>query len=404
MGSLASSPETVVPLAGSVDRGDKPIHVAQIVDSLVTGGAERLIVTFVEAAQRRTDLKVSVIVLADDRTPLRDDLERFDVEIVALPHRSLADPRRLWRMILEIRQRRIDLLHAHLSTAIIMGGLSALALRLPLVATIHNTKPSVRRVGRARAWLHRYVLRRRANRLIAVGEAVVTTNAEEAGNRPFDVVHNAVSRAAVGAEDQAQDARAELGIAPDALLLIAVGSLIPQKAHDDLLKAFARVRRQRPDARLLIVGAGPLEDDLRELLTSLELESSAALLGLRTDVPRLLAASDMFVSASHWEGTPVALLEAMVNHLPCVVTDVGDNRLLLGDTGNIAVPAEAPYELAAAIVDLASEPERMKACGQAAGSRATSAVGVDAWLDRLVSIYRHEIACGGSPIVLPEAA
>ena len=114
---------------------------------------------------------------------------------------------------------------------------------------------------------------------------------------------------------------AELGVRPDAPLLLAIGRLIAQKDHATLLRAFAGVRAAHPEAVLAILGAGPLEAETRQLVTSLRLDDAVLLPG-RLETRDWLERADVFVHTSRWEGFGIVLLEAMLAGLPIVATRV----------------------------------------------------------------------------------
>lgn len=377
------------------DRAPTPLRLAWLIDSLLTGGAEKLVTIFAEEARRRPDLRLTVVALSNRPSPFTDELRALGVDLVVLDGASLVSPTRFFRLWRVLRARRIELVHAHLTSATVLGAAVAPLIGANFVTTLHNVRPSTRRQSRIRTMLHRAALRRPGARLIAVGKAVAEANAADAGGRPFTVVPNAVSESCIWRGEDRAAARAEMGAGAHETLLLAVGTLIPQKAYIDLIDAFAILAASRDDVRLAI--AGEARDHLHAPLIEARiaergLSARVRLLGLRRDVPRLLAAADMLVSASHWEGAPVSLLEAMINGTPCVVTDVGDNRLILEETGCPTPPSAAPEALAAAIEAMVAHPDRQAACSAAVRRRAQETFGAAAWVDRLTEIYAEETA------------
>lgn len=367
-----------------------PLRLGYLIDSLVTGGAERLVVTFAEALKTHPEARLTVFVLSDKPTQFRDALVRTGVEVVPLPGRSLVDPLRMIRLIAALRARRIEYLHAHLTSSTVIGGFASWLLGIPFAVTVHNVKPSVKQVSSVRQKLYRAALGRGAVRRIAVGEAVALAAAADAGGRPFALVPNAVAADALGDPARRPETRASLGLAPETLALLAVGSLIPQKGYPDLLDAFAGSGLAAEGARLLIAG----HDAGRGLRAALETQAQAlgiadhvTFLGMRRDIPDLLAAADVFVSASHWEGAPVSLLEALANGLPCVVTDVGDNALVLADTPALLAPPGDPAAFAAALRAMAADPDRRAASAEAGRRRGLGDYGAEAWVQRLFDLY-----------------
>lgn len=166
--------------------------------------------------------------------------------------------------------------------------------------------------------------------------------------------------------------RADLGLGDD-VVLTAVGSLIPRKGFDVLLRAIAHVRAAGPLAvrtrlRLLLVGDGPRREELEALATSLGLTGVVRFLGRRSDVPAILSeATDIALSGAREEALPLNVLEAGFFGLPLVVSDIAPHREIVqhGRTGLI-VPTGDPTALANAIVDLLVNPERRQRLGEAA--------------------------------------
>jgi len=394
-------------LAPSPSPDAGPLRLAWLIDSLVTGGAEKLVVTFAEEAMRRPDVRLTVVALSDKPGPFRAELEALGVDLVVAPGGSLLSPVRFLRLLRLLRARRIEMIHAHLQSATVLGAAAAATLGAGFAVTVHNVKPSTRRASAVRRALYLAALRRRRARLVAVGRAVAEANAQDAGDRPFAVIPNAVSASAIWRGGARAAARAEMGAGPDETLLLAVGLLIPQKGYRDLLDAFATVAPRAPQARLAIVGDGRDSEHGRMLAdraAALGLSDRVRFLGLRRDVPRLLHGADLFVSASHWEGAPVSLLEAMINGLPCLMTDVGDNRLALEGVGCPVPAAQDVAGYAAALETALRDPAARAAWGDAARARVAAQFGVGPWVDRLLGLYAQDVPRRGWRAPVEDAA
>lgn len=159
--------------------------------------------------------------------------------------------------------------------------------------------------------------------------------------------------------------RRELGLPLDAPILTMVCRLYRPRDFETLLTAFETVRASHPAAHLLIVGDGPYREGIEARIVEMGLGDAAEVLGFRRDVPRILAASDIFVlSTASWEGLPLTVLEAMAAGLPVVASEVGGipEAVRHGETGLI-VPQRASDELAAALDQLLDDPERAARMG-----------------------------------------
>jgi len=174
---------------------------------------------------------------------------------------------------------------------------------------------------------------------------------------------------------------AELGIEPDELVVGTVGRLLERKGHYELVSAWAEVQDGHPNTRLLLVGDGPEREDLQAHAESAGCADSIEFLGRREDVPKLLAAMDVFVFPSHFEGLPGAVIEAMAAGLPIVATPVDGTAELLDayETG-LFVPVKEPAAIAAAISRVLETPALRSSLGERAQERAREQFGTDAMI------------------------
>jgi len=150
----------------------------------------------------------------------------------------------------------------------------------------------------------------------------------------------------------------------------------------------ALLRGDMPAARIVLAGDGPLRNELSRLVSDLHLESTVSVLGHRSDVGDLLAASDLVVLPSLWEGLSISLLEAMAAGKPVVTTSIGSNREVTND-GEVAVlvpPKDAP-SLAAAISVLAADGSRLQELGRKGQQIQRERYGLPRMLDAYMSEY-----------------
>ena len=167
--------------------------------------------------------------------------------------------------------------------------------------------------------------------------------------------------------------REELKVAPDALLVGLIARVDPMKGHDTFLAAAAKVANAVPSARFLLAGRGTDSVDFRNAIAAKGLPADKfLLLGERLDMPAILSALDLSVSASRTEGFSNVVAEAMAVEIPCVVTDVGDSAIIVGDTGRV-VRKDSPDDLAKAIIEILMLPQKDRAAlGAAARERIAS--------------------------------
>lgn len=190
--------------------------------------------------------------------------------------------------------------------------------------------------------------------------------------RKVVVIHNSTELVELGnAAAVRQEVRQECGVPADAPVIGVSATLVPRKGHRYLLEAFPRVLRKVPNAWLMIAGDGPCREALEEFAQDLEVESRVTFLGHRADMDRVVHAYDVVALTSvAIESLPFALLEGMACRKPAVGTTVGGMPELIEDgvCGRV-VPPRDPEALAQALVDVAEDPERMRAMGRAARRR-----------------------------------
>jgi glycosyltransferase involved in cell wall biosynthesis len=301
-----------------------------------------------------------------------------------------------------LRLRRIlsreqpDVVHAHGLRA---GALAALALTLatrpsraalPLVVTVHNAPPSAGVNGSIYQGLQFLAARSAAVVLCVSGD--LEDRMRRAGARDVrralvpawspDTPDTPDAPAAPGPDD----IRRELG-AEQRPLILAAGRLAPQKGFGTLIEAAGGWQDLSPVPLLAIAGAGPLHAELAAAAGPLA--SSVVLLGQRADVPSLLAAADLFVLPSRWEGQPLILQEALQAGRPIVATRAGGTPDLTGEDGALLVPPDDPAALTAAVRQVLTDPGRADRLAGAARDRGRTLPSANAAVEAALAVYRE---------------
>ncbi|KPJ89073.1 MAG: hypothetical protein AMJ53_16075, partial [Gammaproteobacteria bacterium SG8_11] len=280
------------------------MHIAQIIDTLYVGGAEQLLLTYTKKSVAR-DIHPTIISLsACEDSPLPEQLIQAGAKVVEFPGRNLFDPFRFIRLLQFLRHQRFDVLHAHLEYAVILGIVAGLITGTPVVVTLHSI--------RMQYWgkLANILIRLGAQQVIAVGPSVAKTYQATLHGRHISVEVNPVALIPSLAETECTALRREIAIDPARPILFSAGRVTAAKGFGYLLAALDILRRTHPQVFLAIAGWGWSLDELTAQVQSLNLQNHVRFLGLRDDVPRLMVASDIYVSSSLWEGMPVSILEA----------------------------------------------------------------------------------------------
>lgn len=350
-----------------------PRRIVFVTTELRGAGAERIVH---DLATRLDRSRFDPVVLALKSVSEHDDghfareLRAASVPVYPLRVRSKIDLLRVWPLVRLLRKLRPALLHAHLFHANLVARLVAPLVGSPAVISTHHVverRPLGPRffLDRATATLD--------DRTIAVSQACARFALDVGGARPnrLVVVEDGIDLAPYKQDrrEAAARLRESLDLPPGALLVGAVGRLDPQKGHPELLRAWARVRAQFPTAVLAIAGEGPDHTALDRLARDLSLGRSVRLLGFRSDVPDFLAALDLFVMPSRWEGFGLALVEALASGRACVASSADSLPEVLGEAG-VLVPVREAAGLASAIARLLSDPRERERLGQLARGRA----------------------------------
>jgi len=373
----------------------KSLHIAQIIDSLGSGGAEKLLLTFTEAAIAAGH-KVSIISLIDNRTvPAVNfnvtQLSSLGANLIFINSLKLYEIRPFLKLIKLFRHEKFDVVQSHLSHGDILGGIVGWLTSTPVVATLHTPNP--RQIGHyhIREFLWKFVLRYFSKKTIVVSRGIEEAYRSTVPASKLELVLNAVNIPAPLTDHERNKIRAEMTSNPQAKLIICVGRLVPSKGISELLQAFVSIREENADAMLVIVGGGEIQNDLISQARSLGVFEHVHFLGYRNDIQDLLKGADMYVSASYLEGMSIALLEAMAAGLPIVATNVGEVPYLLENQRGVLIPPRDVEAIAKGIIDLLNNPNEMRRMGAAAREYAENHLAPSVWLNQLMNIYNKVI-------------
>lgn len=325
------------------------MRVVHICGELGLYGAENVVALLMQHT-REPDIELAAMTVNRPEHP--DAAARIGVPVIAIDRRGRRDVFFIARMVAALRRHRADVVHTHAHHGRYWGRLAAVLAGVPLIVhTEHNpdlTPPAPRRVFAA--------LNRLLNPRTAAFVDFTPRRREElaaAERIPLErivVIPNGIPPVEPDPSARAT-ARAELGVGPDELAVVVVARLFPQKRQDlaiDAVAALPPALRER--VRLILVGDGPLRDELRVQAIGHGLSEQVRFLGFRADARALLAGADVALLTSAREAMPLVIIEAMLERAPIVSTPWAGAQAMLGD-GRYGLVADAftPAAVAAAL-------------------------------------------------------
>jgi glycosyltransferase involved in cell wall biosynthesis len=362
------------------------IKVAHIVPMLSPGGAERVAVHIVRRLDRQRYEPVVISFTRRLGCDLDRMLEEAGVEVRYLGKRPGFDYRMYFRLHPVLRDCQPDIVHTHLHVLRYALPFLLLLKRVSLLHTVHNL--AEREIEPRARWIQRYALNHGVVP-VAVAKEVALSLERLYGIQRCRVISNGIPTDSYACpQTPRREWRTKERFGTDDILFVCVARFAPQKNHSLLLKAFAQGPASDPKAHLVLVGEGVLREQLEEQAKSLGLAGQVHFLGLRTDIPDVLGAMDVFVLSSDWEGNPLSVMEAMASGLPIVSTAAGGVADLVesGKQGLI-VPLGDVQGFSGAMISLLRNQEARQRLGLAAARRARQSYDVSTMVRAYEELY-----------------
>lgn len=343
----------------------EPIRVRHLLKGLGPGGAERLVVAQATAAGPTIH---DVVYLIPEKDHLVALLDAAAITSRCLDSPTAARPGWIRRLRRLLADEPVDVLHVHSPALAAVSRILVRTIPRPrrpvVVSTEHNR------------WPRHHQLTRLANRLtirmqkatIAVSDDVKSTVRGIEASRVQVVIHG-IDLDAVRASADRTGVRAELSLADDDIVVVCVANLRKEKSLDVLVAAATTALEKQPRLRYVLVGQGPLADDLDQWVSDAGIAERFTALGYRDDATRVVSAADIFTLSSAHEGLPVAVMEALALAIPVAATAAGGVPMAVGSAGLISPIGDAPA-LAESHVALAADSDRRAALAANASAEA----------------------------------
>lgn len=375
--------------------GCNKVKVLHLIETLERGGAERLLVCALKNINRE-EFSPAVVSLFGN-IQLKAELEKQGIPVHSL---EINSPyyfwQAIWRLYRLIREEHFDIVHTHLFFANIYGRVAArLAGARAVVTTLHNPDYSYEDNGRMTYWIRKvidkYSGRICNSKFLAVSGFVKRDFERQLGFREIEVLYNCIDSEMLNEQTtfSREKKRGELGVRRGDIVLLTVGRLHPQKGQVYLIDALNIIHQKNKDCKLLIVGQGPLEAELRKKTEALDLLSNVIFLQDRGDVREIMQCADIFVAPSLYEGFGIAVAEAMACGLPVLASDIDTFKEILTDgVDGILFECGNYVKLAEVLLSLMADKAKRDFLGENAKRNARLRFNADTYTRKLEQIYR----------------
>lgn len=367
-----------------------------LIKGLGPGGAEKLLTLAIPHLDRdRFDYEVCYMLPWKDA--LVPEFQNAGIPTRCLNRTKEYDLRIIPQLVRFLKERHVDVLHMHLPYAGIVGRISGkLVGTRAMVYTEHSLFEHHHRVT---AWANRLTYPWN-DAAICVSEAVrrsVVTEGKVKRSVPLNTIYNGIDMEAIAVgEPGTVSVREEFGIPENHKLVVNVANFNPQKRHEDLLKAAQLTLQSDPLVTFLLVGHGRLQGSMQQMAKDLGIEHNVVFTGFRTDAPKIMAAGDVFVLSSRYEGLPVSLLEAMAAGTAVVATNVGGIPEAVTDgVEGLLVEHSNPQQLAGKILRVLHDPDLRERLSSSARQRVLSQFNTRQMVGRIEDLYLKVLSESG---------
>ena len=312
---------------------ENKIKILQCIRQGQIGGGETHLLSLVENIDRSL---FEPIVLSFTNGPMVDRLKLMGVKTHVIYSEKPFDFS-VWKKVTELLiTEKISLIHCHGTRATSNLYRPARKLKIPLIYTIHgwsfhnDQHPVLKKI---RVLSERFLTSGTTTN-IAVSQSNMSSGKKLIPKLKAVVINNGIDPQKFNPLKNYKNIRAELNIAPGEILIIFIARFTSHKQPLSLIKAFAEALKIKPDLKLLMVGEGDEKKEAIEMVAKAGIEKNIIFLPFRQDVPDLLAAADIFILPSLWEGLPIGLLEAMSMGKTIIATNVDGTSEIIKDGQN----------------------------------------------------------------------
>lgn len=359
-------------------------NVVQIVEDLKLGGLERVI-EYIAMHSDADKFRMSVLCLSRSGVIAEKLIAAgMDVEVMGIT--GYHNPLSLLRVVKWLRKKKINIVHTHGYPAGVLGRVAAIIAGVPCI--VHHVHSTYTDLNRRHHFIER-ILSRFSSRIICCSEAVrrFVIEKENIAEDKLSVIYNGVPEAGSTDMEEIAELKSRLGFQENKIIVGCIASLTKNKGHRYLLEAFSEI----DNAGLLIIGDGPMREELTELTRELGISERSVFTGHKMDVSPYVRLMDIAVlPSSEREGLGISVIEAMALSKPVIATAVGGlpETVSDGETG-ILVEAKNSKELASALSRLSNAPHLRETMGARGKERYKKMFSLNDMLNKMEDLYEY---------------
>ncbi|WP_420794783.1 glycosyltransferase family 4 protein [Desulforamulus reducens] len=368
----------------------KVLHVVRP----AAGGMKNHLINLIRYTDKN---KFSVTVACPPGTSMWDELYDMGVDLIPIPLRGELSPTKdylvVHTLVKYLHQSRTTILHTHSSKAALVGRVAGIIARTPVIIfTVHNSifYEEWSRLKKKIYSTVEKILARFTDRIITVSEALKQELLvkEDLSPTRLTTIYNGIEVEKFTTQSDLNEIRQSFNIPESSMIIGTIARLAPQKGVSYLLKAASHLKEY--NVTFLVVGDGPLRQELEQEVSERGLQNRVIFAGKRDNIPEILSILDIFVLPSVTEGLPLTILEAMAASKPVVATRVGGvpEAIVEGKTGLVVSPKD-PEALAVALAGLLGERDRLNRMGQNGQKHASEKFTVNLMVEKTMDLYKQ---------------
>ena len=372
---------------------DKKINVCHLISGDLWAGAEVQMFTVVTALNKAPELNVSAIVLNEGK--LVSKLRDVGIEVTVIDESQYGFLQILMQAKKYLGGKNIDILHTHRYKENVIGALlkKGGSVRY-IVQTVHGINEPLKWFKALKAKLYSsvnlYYTRKYFDKILAVSDDIRNTLGKKVDSDKLDTIHNAINPANIRITDTTEKIKHDLGINSIEHIIGSAGRMVPVKGYSVFLDMAKIILAKIPGTMFLLVGDGPLMEELKIKARRMGIGDQVLFLGFRNDIIDIINCLDIFVISSYHEGIPMALLEAMALKKAVVATAVGGiNEIIENDISGLLVAPGGARSLADSCIKVLNDIGVKERLGAEAVKRINNEFVYDIQRDRIIDVYNE---------------